>query len=346
MHMGPLTGLKILDFSTLLPGPFATMMLADLGADVLHVEAPGKRDVVKDLKPILESGNSASYEQLNRGKKTISIDLKSDEGKAKVHELLGQYDIVVEQFRPGVMERLGFGYEQLKTAHPALIYCSITGYGQTGPLAAHAGHDINYLALTGIANAMRRDGEKPVASAMQIADLGGGALHAVIGILTAYIERLRTGVGRHLDISMFDAALSLHPLFGPMQLATNEDIAPEAEELNGGSFYDYYETSDSRYIAVGSLELKFQQRLAELLEIPDWFEQSIDAQKALLTAAFQQKTFAQWQQLLVNESELCVTPVLTFLEATKQPHAQARGLVTGVQVNSPLHFTEKKGEMI
>lgn len=346
MRMGPLNGLKILDFSTILPGPFATMMLADLGADVLHVEAPGKRDVVKDLKPILESGNSASYEQLNRGKQTISLDLKSPEGKAKVHKLLEEYDVIVEQFRPGVMERLGFGYEQLKADHPELIYCSITGYGQTGPLAAHAGHDINYLALTGIANALRRDGEKPVASSMQIADLGGGALHAVIGILTAYIERLRTGVGRHLDISMFDAALSLHPLFGPMQLATNEDVAPEAEELNGGSFYDYYETSDGRYIAVGSLELKFQQRLAELLNLPNWFEQSTAEQKATLTDAFKQNTFAEWQAILADESELCVTPVLTFLEAAHQPHTQARGLVTGTQVNSPLHFTEKKGEMI
>ncbi|WP_010287562.1 CaiB/BaiF CoA transferase family protein [Kurthia massiliensis] len=344
--MGPLTGLKILDFSTLLPGPFATMILADLGAEVLHVEAPGKRDVVKDLKPQLESGQSASYEQLNRGKKTIEIDLKSPEGKKQVHALLEEYDIVVEQFRPGVMDRLGFGYASLKEQYPSLIYCAITGYGQTGPLANHAGHDINYLALSGIANGLRRKGERPVASSMQIADLGGGALHGVIAILTAYIERLRTGTGRYLDISMFDAALSLHPLFGPMQLALGEDIEPEAEELNGGSFYDYYETADGRYVAVGSLELKFQKRLCELLAIPNWFELSIEAQKEALIEAIRTKTFAQWQVILADESELCMTPVLTFLEAAKQPHAQARGLINDTQIQSPLHFTEKKGEMI
>lgn len=152
---GPLAGLNILDFSTLLPGPFATMMLADLGADVLHIEAPNKADVVKDLQPQLESGVSASYAYLQRGKKKQVIDLKSAEGLQQIDELLLEYDIIIEQFRPGIMAKFGLDYDTLHARFPQLIYCSITGYGQTGPLATHAGHDINYLALSGVANSLR-----------------------------------------------------------------------------------------------------------------------------------------------------------------------------------------------
>lgn len=338
---GPLAGLNILDFSTLLPGPFATMMLADLGADVLHIEAPNKADVVKDLQPQLESGVSASYAYLQRGKKKQVIDLKSAEGLQQIDELLLDYDIIIEQFRPGIMAKFGLDYDTLHARFPQLIYCSITGYGQTGPLATHAGHDINYLALSGVANSLRRAGERPVASGMQLADIAGGSLHAIIALLAAVIERGTTGFGQHIDISMLDAALALHPLFGPMQLATNETLEPEAAELNGGSFYDYYETKDGRYVAVGTLEIKFQQRLAEVLAIPDWFDVAMPLKKQRVAEAIRAKDFAAWQVILAHEPELCITPVLTFLEAVHQPHAQARGVLAQTQLVSPLRFTKK-----
>lgn len=341
---GPLAGLKILDFSTLLPGPFATMLLADLGADVLHIEAPNKADVVKELSPQLDSGVSASYAYLHRGKNTRTLDLKTVEGLREVEDLLLEYDIVVEQFRPGVMAKFGLDYQTLSTRFPKLIYCSITGYGQSGPLAEHAGHDINYLALSGVANSLRRAGERPVASSLQLADIAGGALHAVIGLLAAVIERGTIGKGQQVDISMLDAALSLHPLFGPMQLATNQTIEPEAEALNGGSFYDYYETKDGRYVGVGSLEPKFQQRLSEVLAITDWFELDDVMKKQRVAQAIYAHDFSEWQAMLRNEPELCITPVLTFLEATQQPHAQARGLVENMQLVSPLRFIKTSTE--
>ena len=198
---GPLTGLKVLDFSTLLPGPYATQMLADMGAEVLRVEAPGRYDMMRDVEPKI-NGASCAHGSVNRNKRSLALDLKHPEAGNIIRKLLADYDIVVEQFRPGVMKRLGLDYDSLAATNPRLIYCSITGYGQTGPLKDRAGHDINYLSLAGLASFSGRKETGPVLSGTQIADVGGGSHHAVMGILAAVIQRHTTGKGQYIDISV------------------------------------------------------------------------------------------------------------------------------------------------
>ena len=214
----PLKGLKVLDFSTLLPGPYATQLLADMGAEVLRVESPTRPDLLKVMPPYVGKGKakvSAAHATINRNKKSIAIDLKHESAKAIVERLLSEYDIVVEQFRPGVMARLGLDYDALKQKQGKLIYCSITGYGQSGPYRDRAGHDINYLALSGLASYAGRRDTGPILSSTQIADIAGGSHHAVMAILAAVIERQVSGEGQYLDISMSDAALALSTMYGP-----------------------------------------------------------------------------------------------------------------------------------
>ena len=212
--MGILSGLKVLDFSTLLPGPFATMMLADMGAEVLKIEAPNREDFLKYEGP-MDGEVSATFAHLNRSKRSLALDLKRPESKEIVYRLLKEYDIVVEQFRPGVMDKLGIGYEKLKEINPAIIFCSITGYGQTGPLRNQAGHDINYLSLAGVSSYSFRKGQVPVPAGVQVADLAGGSMPAIIGILAAVYHRQKTGEGQHIDISLMDVSFSLNAMYGP-----------------------------------------------------------------------------------------------------------------------------------
>jgi alpha-methylacyl-CoA racemase len=260
VNMGILAGLKILDFSTLLPGPFATMMLADMGADVIKVESPDRVDLAKHLEP-MDGEISALFGQLQRSKRSLALDLKQAEAREVVYQLVQEYDIVVEQFRPGVMDRLGIGYEKLKKINPKVIYCSITGYGQTGPLRDRAGHDINYLALAGAAGYSSRKNQAPVPAGIQVADLAGGSMPAVIGLLAAVYHLENTGEGQYIDLSITDAVFSLNAMYGSGYLVGGIEPEPESQMLNGGSFYDYYETLDQRYLSVGSLEPQFQGRL-------------------------------------------------------------------------------------
>ena len=198
-----LKGLKVLDFSTLLPGPFATLYLADLGAEVIHVESPTRPDLIRLLPPYA-NGQATAHSYLNRNKQSIALDLKDPHNIASIKQKISEFDIVIEQFRPGVMQRLGLDYQSLAAINPRLIYCSITGYGQTGLYKDKAGHDINYLALSGIAGHSGRQDSGPPPMGIQIADVAGGSLHAVIGILSAVIERQRSGQGQYIDISMTD----------------------------------------------------------------------------------------------------------------------------------------------
>ncbi|MEY2863904.1 MAG: hypothetical protein RLY58_1611, partial [Pseudomonadota bacterium] len=260
----PLLGLKVLDFSTLLPGPFATLMLADLGATVIHVESPTRVDLVRVMPPYAD-GQATAHAYLNRNKQAVTLDLKQPDSIAQIHDLIGEYDIVVEQFRPNVMARLGLDYDTLKAINPRLIYCSITGYGQTGPLKDRAGHDINYLALSGIAGHSGRKVGGPPPMGIQIADVAGGSLHAVIGILAAVIERQQSGLGQHIDISMTDCAFALNSMAGAAQVAAGDAQMAEGGALNGATYYDYYQTRDGRYLSVGSLEPQFMLGLAQAL---------------------------------------------------------------------------------
>ena len=308
-----LHGLKVLDFSTLLPGPFATMMLADLGAEIVHVTKPsnGQKWIVDDY--------------LQRSKKSIAVDLKDADVIARLKELVKEYDIVVEQFRPGVMDRLGLGYEQLKELNPGIIYCSITGYGQTGPLKDKAGHDINYVSLTGIQGYSGTQADGPATLGIQVADIAGGSLHSVIGILSAVIYRTRTGEGQHLDISMTDCALSMNALSAPQYLAQGKKLEREKLMLNGGTFYGYYETSDGRYMSVGSLEPKFRQALCtaigreDLLPLVMSFKPQDDyAFKQQLQQVFKEKTYEEWSAIFAKV-DACVEPVLSFEETVSYP---------------------------
>ncbi|AZU62239.1 CaiB/BaiF CoA transferase family protein [Neobacillus mesonae] len=357
--MGILTGLKILDFSTLLPGPFATMMLADMGAEVIKVESPTREDLTKHLPPI-DGEVSAAFAHLNRSKRSLALDLKKEEAKEIVYQLVQEHDIVVEQFRPGVMERLGIGYEKLKQINPKVIFCSITGYGQTGPLRNRAGHDINYLSLAGAASYSSRKTQAPVPAGIQVADLAGGSMPAVIAILAAVYHRGQTGEGQYIDISITDAVFSLNAMFGSGYLAKGIEPEPESLLLNGGIFYDYYETKDHRYFSVGSLEPPFQEKLCTLIGNPDLIKLSSSQReedqqvfKKILTKSFKEKTFNEWLEILGEDFDGCVEPVLRFSESVEHPQIKAREMVVSVpkaeggsqqQIAFPIKFSSQPAQ--
>ncbi|MDS9473083.1 CaiB/BaiF CoA-transferase family protein [Sporosarcina pasteurii] len=334
--MGILQGLKILDFTTLLPGPYATMMFADMGADVIRVESATRTDLVRELPP-MDDGESAAHRHLNRSKRSLTLNLKKAASVEIIKSLITEYDIVVEQFRPGVMERLGLDYETLKKVNPKLIYCSITGYGQTGPYQNRPGHDNNFLSLSGLLDYSRRKGERPPTLGFQVADIAGGSMHAVIGILAAALKRQQTGEGEYIDVSMTDAAFSLNALYGPGYLTNG--IEPKAEELllNGGGFYDYYETKDGRYFSVGSLEPAFRKVLCEAIGQPELLNiamsETVEDQKQFketLQHIFLSKTFDEWLTIFDEDFEGCVEPILTFSEASRHPQLQAREMIVDV----------------
>ncbi|UNM17683.1 CoA transferase [Pseudomonas sp. ArH3a] len=351
---GPLASLKVLDFSTLLPGPFASLMLADMGAEVLRIESPTRMDLLRILPPH-DQGTSASHAYLNRNKRSLALDLKQAEALEIVRALVKDYDIVLEQFRPGVMERLGLGYAALKAINPRLIYVSITGYGQTGPYKDRAGHDINYLALAGIASHTGRQDSGPLPLGVQLADVGGGSLHAVVGLLAAVIARQHSGVGQYLDVSMTDCSFSLNAMAGAGYLACGVEPGWETHVLNGGSFYDYYCSRDGRWMSVGSLEPAFMQQMCAALGRPELAAQGLspqpEQQKALkraLQVEFEKRSFDELCELFAGV-DACVEPVLRLSEAVEHPQLKARELVSQVprgdgsaqaQIACPLKFSE------
>ncbi len=354
--MAMLRHVKVLDFSRLLPGPYATMMLADMGAEVLRVESLTIPDLVRTFPPF-DGGETAAHTYLNRSKRSLALDLKKPEAIELVKQLIMEYDVVLEQFRPGVMERLGLGYADLREVNPRLIYCSLTGYGQTGPYQHRPGHDNNYVSIAGLADFSRRRGERPVPQGVQIADVAGGSLHSVIGILAAILHRERTGEGQHVDVSMTDASFALAGMYGAGYLACQVEPEAEAMLLNGGTFYDYYETKDGRFFSVGSLEPQFRKLLCESIGRPDLLAMSLSEEpddmqsfKEVVKHAFLQKTFAEWQ-IIFDRNQACVEPVLTFAEACEHPQIAARAMVAEVpradgstqrQIAFPIKFSKEK----
>ncbi len=264
------------------------------------------------------------------------VDLKKPEAVELVKQLVAEYDIVLEQFRPGVMDRLGVGFAALKAINPRLIYVSITGYGQTGPYRDRAGHDINYLALSGIASYTGRRDSGPLPLGVQLADIAGGSLHGVMGLLAAVIQRQVTGEGQQVDVSMTDCAFSLNGMAGAGYLAAGVEPQMENQALNGGSFYDYYRTRDGRWFSVGSLEPPFMQQLCAALGRPELAAQGLSArpeqQQALkreLEIEFEKRDFAEWSRLFAD-LDACVEPLLSLAEAVEHPQLKARELVTAV----------------
>ena len=336
--MKALEDLKVLDFTTLLPGPYATLVLADLGADVLKVSSPGKRDIVLEYEPFVEGTDIAANEVwLGRGKRNLFLNLKHPSAVEIVKQLIQEYDIVIEQFRPGVMERLGLGYEALSAVNPALIYCSLTGYGQTGPMAKAAGHDCNYLARSGnLAMAGYRE-TGPAPMNIQIADICAGSMNSVVGILAAVNQRRRTGKGQYIDVAMLDGLVPFTAMDGTRFLATGEDCGRESRRLNGGSLYGYYETADGGYLSVGSLEPKFWAAFCQGIGCPDLIEgtvepEHIDEVRERVRAVIRGKTRDEWTAIF-KELDCCVEPVLSLGEALlEDEHIQARNLVVDVEV--------------
>ena len=339
--MGALDGLKILDFTTLLPGPYATLMLADMGAEVLKVSSAGKYDLVLDYGERVEGTDiSACQAWLGRNKKTMFLNLKTPEAKEIVRQLIMDYDIVIEQFRPGVMQRLGLGYEDLRRINPRLIYCSLTGYGQTGPLRDAAGHDINYMSRSGIISHAGRAGSGPSLMNFQIADIAVGSLNSVIGILAAVISRQATGKGQFVDVAMLDGCVPFNSLDGADFLVSGRQPCREGQLLNGGSMYDYYETSDGGYMSVGSLEPKFWEAFCRGIGREDLIAGTVRPENASevkeeIRSIFRTKTRAEWTNIF-SKLDACVQPVMDLQEALlEDPQIRSRGMV--VDVDMPLH---------
>lgn len=346
----PLEGLKVLDLSRLLPGPYATLVLADLGAQVDKVEEPGVGDYTRHSPP-MKDDTSALFLGLNRNKRSIALDLKSADGAAKLKGLARQYDVLVESFRPGVMDKLGLGYAALSKENPRLIYCAISGYGNSGPDRLRAGHDLNYLARAGALGYGGTPGGAPAMAGVQIADIGGGSLFALVGILAALHERHRTGLGRFVDVSMTDGALAFLHMHLAGRLVMGKDGAPLArgkEALNGGyPCYGLYQTQDRRWLAVGSLEPKFFMGLCAAIERPELLDGAYDTgelgarTRAELEKVFAAKPLEHWVALF-RSVDLCIEPVLEGDEVLDDPQLKARGLFAEqggvVWLRTPLRF--------
>jgi crotonobetainyl-CoA:carnitine CoA-transferase CaiB-like acyl-CoA transferase len=359
--MRPLEGIKILDLTRLLPGPYGTMLLGDLGAEVIKIEEPERGDYARWNPPQI-NGVGSRHLLLNRNKKSFTLNLKAPEGKAVLRRMVEQgADVLIEQFRPGVMDRLGVGYRDLEKVNPRIIYCSLTGYGQDGPYRDLAGHDLNYIGIAGVLGLTGQKGGSPVIPGIQIADLIGGGLYAVIGILSALMARQKTGRGQYVDISMLDGVVSLLPDSAALYFA--EGKAPRAGErrLGGGlPQYQVYQTQDGKYLAVGALEEKFWANLCRLLGKPEWAEEIPKESEPRcgeihkdLARIFRTKTQKEWLDLLFHE-DACVTAVQTLDEVFADPQVRSRQMLVETthpkagrvcQIGVPIKFSETPGEI-
>jgi alpha-methylacyl-CoA racemase len=325
--MQPLAGLRVLDFTTLLPGPLAALMLAEAGAEVIKIERPGGEEM-RHFPPMLD-GESAPFALLNRGKQVLTLDLKDEADRAKLKPLLERADILIEQFRPGVMTRLALGYEDLRKLNPRLIYCSISGYGQRGPRAAEAGHDINYIGNTGLLDLQPGPLAHPVVPPMLAADIAGGSFPAVINILLALRARDQNGEGCHLDMAMTDAMFTF--AWYALALGTAAGRFPKPGELSlaGGSpRYQLYPTKDGKLVACGALEQKFWFAFTKAIGLSEEFVNDLrdpQATRAAVAELVAQRTAAEWKPILAA-ADCCATIVTPLEEALRDPHFVKRGL--------------------
>jgi alpha-methylacyl-CoA racemase len=323
--MSALAGLRVLDLSRLLPGGFCSLLLADFGADVIKVEDTGMGDYVRADEP--------SFHALNRGKRSVRIDLKNAAGRDAFVRLARTADVVLESFRPGVMDRLGVGYARLREENPRLVYCAITGYGQDGPYAQRAGHDMNYLALTGLLGLTGEPDGPPIQAAGQIADVGGGALMAAFGILAALRDRERSGEGQFVDVSMTDGALSWLAMVAARYLADGRLPRRGEDQLAGGLIcYRPYRCADG-WVTLGALEPKFWRAWCEGVGREDLADRQFEAVGSdthrAVEAVFGERTRAQWRAFN-DEHDCCLEPVLGLDEALESELFRAREMVVEV----------------
>ena len=333
----------MLDFTRLLPGPFCTQLLCNLGAEVIKIEDPKLGDYMRSVPPIVHDV-SYPFLMVNRGKRSLSVDLKTPEGQEIVHKLARGSDVVVEQFRPGVMARLRVAYDDLAMMNPRLVYCSFSGYGQTGPYKDLPGHDLNFQALAGILGVTTgREDKAPAIPGVPIADLASG-FNAALAILAALRVRDRTGRGEFIDVSIYDTAVALMVLGLARFLATGEEpVAGETLLTGSFPFYSLYETKDGRWLSVATVEPKFWSRMCELIGAPDLAEKQFKdgAERFQVAQAladkFRGRTLAEWEAMLAKEN-LPITGVKRVSEVVRDPHVKARGLLPVVDVSGLWKF--------
>ncbi|MFF6986568.1 CoA transferase [Streptomyces sp. NPDC010273] len=320
---GPLSGVRVVELAGIGPGPFAAMLLADLGADVVRVDRPGG--------PVL--GVAPEYDITNRNKRSVLVDLKSPEGPARVLDLVERADVLIEGNRPGVTERLGVGPEPCLARNPRLVYGRMTGWGQDGPLAERAGHDIAYIALTGTLGMIGSPGEPPPAPANLLGDYAGGALYLVVGVLAALHHARVTGTGQVVDAAIVDGTAHLSAMIHGMLAAGSWQDRRAANLLDGGCpYYGTYETADGKHMAVGSLEPQFYDRFVDLLGLADFSDARRDwtrwgELREAVAARFKSRTRDEWTDVFAG-TDACVAPVLSLREAPHHPHLAARGTFT------------------
>ncbi|MCP3730310.1 CoA transferase [Sphingomonas sp. MG17] len=324
--MGPLKGIKIVEIGGVGPGPFGCMLLGDMGAEIVRIDK-----VVDDFR--IDGDMDQAFNVWSRGRKSIRLDLRTPEGVEVVTRMIRDADAVVEGFRPGVMERLGLGPDDCLAMNPRLVYGRITGWGQSGPLATAAGHDINYIALSGALDAIGPPGEPPVPPLNLVGDLGGGGMLLAYGVVCALVERMTSGKGQVIDAAMIDGIGALMALFHGLQAAGQWSDRRGDNMIDGGTpWYGVYETADGRHVTIGALEPKFYARLMELLELtgekalpPRADRTNWPAIRERLTAVFRTRTRDQWCRLLEG-TDTCFAPVLTMAEAAAHPHCVDRDM--------------------
>lgn len=344
--IGPLKGLRVLDFTRLLPGPLATQMMAEMGAEVFKIEDPDAPDYIRHFLPVVE-GQSAYYLALNRSKKSIAIHYSTEAGRKIIYELVKTADLLIEQFRPGVMNQWGLGYDTLKHINPRLVYVSITGYGQNGPMAQEAGHDLNYIAMSGLLSITGLP-YTPVIPGGQIADIAAGSYMAIAGALTALYAREKSGHGQHVDVAMTDAVLPIITLQYARFKAEKQLLPAGTFELSGGlANYNVYQCADGKWVALGALEPKFWNNFCDMVQQPDWKEKILLPHHAMQTfrhtvaELFMKKTRQEWLEMAQGK-EVCLTPVLHLDELEHHPHHVYRNNFSDAYfgaIHQPLRFS-------
>jgi len=343
---GPLRGIKVLEFESIGPAPFAGMLLADMGADVLVIDRPESPD--------LGVQRERRYDVMMRGKRSVKIDLKSNRSTERVLDLMERADAVIEGMRPGVMERLGLGPDKALERNPKIVYGRVTGWGQSGPLAARAGHDINYIALTGVLNAIGRKNAPPVPPLNLIGDFGGGGMLLAFGVVCALVEASRSGKGQVIDAAMIDGASLLAAMFSGLLQGGNQMTEARGENVldTGAPWYNVYETKDGKYVSVGAIEARFFDELVRRLNLQGlaqhdrtrWPEMTAQFEKT-----FKSKTRDEWVEIF-DGSDACFAPVLGWSEAPRHPHSRARSAyITVNRIEQPApapRFSRTPGDVL
>ncbi len=347
MSLSPLDGTRVLDLSRLLPGPYCTMLLANLGAEVIKIETPLVGDYARTIPDAF--GGLAMFEVLNRNKKGVAINYRNGRGKEIFLQLVQTADVLIESFRPGAAQRWGIGYDAVTQVNPRIVYCSLSGYGQDGPYANRAGHDLNYIAIGGLLALNGTAGGPPIPPGVQIADLAGGML-AAIAILAALVGRQNTSHGAYLDVAMMDAVTSwVAPMAGSFYTATGQNPPRGQMPLSGGlPCYNVYETADGKFISLGILEPHFWTAFCNAINRNDLLARQLDVTAIdELAQLLRQRTRDEWLEML-READACVEPVNEISETLYHPQLRHRGLVqqteVGARFAAPLRFAAPSGQ--